>query len=157
MARAEGGGFTLVELLGVVALLGLAAALTLPSGHEALARRRVEAARQALLLAIERQRARALAAGQPLELALAGEGGLLAEPELAEPDLHLAHNLPPLLRFTANGLLIDGGTVVVGHPGTAARRCLVMALPLGLLRLGVYEADPAAGLNSAACLPEVER
>jgi prepilin-type N-terminal cleavage/methylation domain-containing protein len=52
--------FTLTELLVVVALLGLAAALALPSGHEALARRRVEAASQALLLAIERQRDRAL-------------------------------------------------------------------------------------------------
>jgi hypothetical protein len=32
-----------------------------------------------------------------------------------------------------------------------------LALPLGLLRQGVYGADPAAGLTSTACLPEAER
>lgn len=77
MARAEASaagpvaGFSLTELLVVVALLGLAAAVALPSGQESLARRRVEAASQALLLAIERQRDRALAAAQPLVLPLA--------------------------------------------------------------------------------------
>ncbi|MFM7550123.1 MAG: prepilin-type N-terminal cleavage/methylation domain-containing protein, partial [Cyanobacteriota bacterium] len=52
-------GHTLPELLLVVALLAILAAIALPSGQGALARMRVEAASREVVLAIERQRDRA--------------------------------------------------------------------------------------------------
>ncbi len=61
---------------------------------------------------------------------------------------------PAALRFSSNGLVIDGGTVVLASAGTLLRRCLVIALPLGLVRLGRY-AGPDGGLaESAACEPD---
>jgi prepilin-type N-terminal cleavage/methylation domain-containing protein len=150
MARAEQAGYSLVELLVAVLVLALLAAIALPSGQEALARMRVEAASRGLMLAIERERDRALRQGESLSQALEGPAGLLAEGH----GVAVHHNLPAELRFTANGLVIDGGTVVVAHPATALRRCLVLALPLGLLRLGHYGAEPAAELSSGHCRPD---
>jgi len=42
------------------------------------------------------------------------------------------------LRFSANGLVLDGGTVLISASGGAVVRCLVMSLPLGITRLGRY-------------------
>jgi prepilin-type N-terminal cleavage/methylation domain-containing protein len=146
--------FSLPELLIAVVVLGILAAMAVPSGQGALARMRVEAASRSLMLEIERGRDRALRDGRPLLLALEGEAGLLAEVEATDAALEVHHNLPEALRFTANGLLIDGGTVVVASPATPLRRCLVLALPLGVLRLGQYASEPAAGLSSEHCRPD---
>ena len=146
--------FSLPELLIAVTLLGILAALALPSGQGALARMRVEAASRSLMLEIERGRDRALREGRPVVLALEGEQGLLAEARATGAQLAVHHNLPEALRVTANGLLIDGGTVVVASPATPLRRCLVLSLPLGVLRLGAYGSAPEAGLSSDHCRPD---
>jgi hypothetical protein len=50
------------------------------------------------------------------------------------------------VRFSSNGLVLDGGTVVVGHPATALFRCVVVSLPLGVTRVGLWE--------GGACRPD---
>jgi hypothetical protein len=55
--------------------------------------------------------------------------------------VQLRHNLPGSVRFTSNGLVLDGGTVVVAAEGTALERCVVMSLPLGVVRLGRWQND----------------
>jgi Tfp pilus assembly protein FimT len=162
-------GLTLSEALVVLAVLGLLAALSLPSGVEALARQRLEAATRRLGQGLEQARAQAAQRRSPCVLSLGAEGwraGVAADlpscsdvdPGLQDSglaaDLRVAHNFPAALRFSSNGLVLDGGTVVLSTAGTALRRCLVLAPPLGVVRLGRYQADPAAGLNSAACLPD---
>lgn len=57
------------------------------------------------------------------------------------------------MRFSGSGLVLDGGTVLVEAPGTELRRCVVVALPLGVTRVGVMEGGGAA-LNAALCRPE---
>jgi len=71
----------------------------------------------------------------------------LKEP-IAAGDVRLNHNFPAVLRFSSNGLVLDGGTAVLQAAGTSLQRCLVMALPLGITRLGRYlggrcEPDPS--------------
>ena len=159
-------GFSLVELLVAITLLGVVAALALGGGHETLARQRLEAALRRLDQGVQRARAEAQQRGQPCGLSLqAGPDGpgwgppndgslppcqRSLEP-LQEPigggGVQVEHNLPAVLRFSANGLVLDGGTVVLRSPGTPLRRCWVMALPLGMTRLGRErgqgcEADP---------------
>ena len=147
-------GHTLPELLLAVALLAILAAIALPSGQGALERMRVEAASREVVLAIERQRDRALRQGRSATLAVEGRGGLVEQLAAEHGQVELRHNLPAQLRFSANGLLIDGGTVVLAAAGTPLRRCVVWSLPLGVLRLGQYGADPAASPQAGQCRPD---
>jgi hypothetical protein len=56
----------------------------------------------------------------------------------------LHHNLPAALRFSSNGQ-------VLASAGTPLWHCLVMALPLGLVRLGRYAGPGGGPSESAAC------
>lgn len=156
MARArsqEPDGFSLAELLVGIAIVGLLAVLGWSGGSETLARQRLEAATRRLDQGIQRGRAEAQKLGRPCGLSLQPEGWMppaqsslapclqtlesLKEP-IAAGEVRLAHNFPPVLRFSSNGLVLDGGTAVLASSGTTLQRCLVMALPLGITRLGRY-------------------
>ena len=148
-------GFSLPELLVGVAILGLLAALGWSGGSERLTRQRVEAATRRLDQGIQRGRAEAKQLGRPCGLSLQLEGWAppdhsslppclqtlesLKEP-IAAGSVQLVHNFPAVLRFSSNGLVLDGGTAVLSAAGTSLQRCLVMALPLGITRLGRYSA-----------------
>ena len=79
--------------------------------------------------------------------------------EFEQGSIVLNTNLPQVLRFTANGLLLDGGIAVLSHTRLAKARCLVVSLPLGVSRIGSYQAPlPSDGgrLSSSRCLPDVD-
>lgn len=68
---------------------------------------------------------------------------------MAIGEVQLSHNFPAVLRFSRNGLVLDGGTAVLQASGTAVQRCLVMSPPLGITRVGRYlggHCEPVAGL-----------
>jgi prepilin-type N-terminal cleavage/methylation domain-containing protein len=160
---AQTAGFSLAELLVGVAIVGLLAALGWSGGSETLARQRLEAATRRLDQGIQRGRAEAEKLGRPCGLSLSPQGWMppdgrvlppcvqtlesLKEP-IAAGEVRLSHNFPGVLRFSSNGLVLDGGTAVLQTAGTSLQRCLVMALPLGITRLGRYvsgrcEPDPS--------------
>ena len=155
---------TLAEQLVVVGLLGGLGCWGLSCSQEQRQRQKVEAATSDLLAGIQLARAEAERRQDACGLSL--EAGGWREPadgSLAacatglkrfSDDVNLAHSFPATLRFSANGLVIDGGVVVLSQAGTGLRRCLVMALPLGLVRLGRYDADPAGPLNASHCQAE---
>ena len=163
-------GLTLPELLVAIAVLGILASLGCISGAETLARQRLENATRTLGQGIERARSSALRTNTACGMSLttngweAARGGSLPpclpdatslqEPGFGDGGLRVSHNMPAELRFSSNGLVLDGGTVVLTNRGTNLRRCLVMALPLGVVRVGRYSGDPAASPDSAACLPD---
>jgi hypothetical protein len=167
--RAQGAGSTLSELLITVAVLGLLAGLAIQAGSESLARQRLEVATRRLAQGIERGRAEALQRGEPCGLTLSEQGWQPPEAgsllacratvlELGEGvergAVALNHNLPEVLRFSSNGLVLDAGTVVLTSAGTPLRRCLVMALPLGIVRLGRYGGSPSGAPDSTLCQPD---
>ena len=84
--------------------------------------------------------------------------GMALQDEFEQGPIVLSTNLPPVLRFTANGLLLDGGIAVLSHQRLAKARCLVVSLPLGVSRIGFYQHPlPSNGgrLLSSRCLPDV--
>ncbi|MCT0212083.1 MULTISPECIES: GspH/FimT family pseudopilin [Synechococcales] len=162
-------GSSLTEVLITVAVLGLLAGMAMQAGSESLARQRLEAATRRLAQGIERGRTEAAQRGEPCGLSLSEQGwqppatgSLIAcratTLELAEgvesATVALNHNLPEVLRFSSNGLVLDGGTVVLASAGTALRRCLVMALPLGIVRLGRYGGSADGTPESELCQPD---
>jgi type II secretory pathway pseudopilin PulG len=168
-ARRRQAGFTMVEGVMTALILAVLAGLALRDGGETLARQRLEAATRRIALAIEHGRSAAEASGQPCALELGAQGwqaptggdlpgcaqrmsGL--EEGLQPAGVELSHNLPAALRFSSNGLVLDGGTVVVSSEDTELRRCLVIALPLGVVRLGRYLGPGQAPPDSAACGPD---
>jgi len=161
-------GFSLPELLVTVSVLGLLASLAIDGGQRSLARMRVETTSRRLGWGIEQARRQAQSLGQPcaLELGQSGwrqpSGGNLPGCVEADVELHpheatgvaIGSNLPGALRFSSNGLVLDGGTVVISAAGTELRRCLVMSLPLGVVRLGRYEGGQGDAPSSSACRAE---
>jgi type II secretory pathway pseudopilin PulG len=159
MARER--GFTLLELLLVAAFLGLLGLVALRGAARSLAAVRLDNAVRRLVLGIEQGRTAAERTGRPCALALGEAGwqapqsaGLRACPGVAgglgsdagEGAVQLEHNLPAAVRFSINGLVLDGGTVLVRVEGAELVRCLVLSLPLGVVRLGRWEAG--------ACQPD---
>jgi hypothetical protein len=149
--RPREAAFSLPELVIVALLLGSMAVLGLRQGTESLAREHVESASRRIALGLEQGRLAAVRGGSPCVLRLGETGWLapadgtlpgcagidLASIEAGEPGVvRLEHNLPPFVRFSSNGLVLDGGTVRISAEGTELERCLVMALPLGVVRLG---------------------
>lgn len=167
--RTEAGGFSLAEVLVAVAVLGLLAAMGAMNGSRFVAGMQVESAIRRVATGVEKGREAALRLGRPCALQLgdggweAPEGGeliacggaeLALQEGVADGAVRLRHNFAGDVRFTSNGLVLDGGTVVVEAAGTDLRRCLVMALPLGVVRLGRYGPEGGAGANPAACRPD---
>jgi prepilin-type N-terminal cleavage/methylation domain-containing protein len=160
MARSE--AFTLPELLVVVAVVAILAGIALGGEQEALARLQVESASRRVVLGLERGRSVAERLGRPCALSLNSQGwgepsrgNLTACPgvvlSLGEgmesgEGLRLEHNLPAAVRFSSNGLVLDGGTVLVAHRATELTRCVVVSLPLGVARVGLY--------SEGACRPD---
>jgi len=144
-------GFTLVELLVTLAVLMLLAGLAMAYGSAGLARLRVEMASRRILLGLEEGRSAAVRRGQPCSLHL-GEKGWEAPTSsslapcpgvnvslvegIESSEVELEHNFPDTIRFTSNGLILDGGTVVLRADGTELERCVVVSLPLGVTRVG---------------------
>ena len=161
-------GLSLVEVLIAAAIMVILAGIAYSSGGDAVARQRLEGATRRLVIGIDRGRQAALGSAQPCSLSL-GPGGWQLPLDgstvcagapmglgegLADGEVQLSHNFPAALRFSSNGLVLDGGTVVLTAKGTELKRCLVMALPLGIVRLGRYGANPAAGPRAEACSPD---
>jgi len=148
--------------MAVLALLSSMAFINSRPQHN---RQHLEAASQRFQLAIDRARQKARRDQQACGLGLtpsreAGQGlpsctsgGHPLPAADANSGVQVHTNMPSQLRFTANGLLLDGGLVVFSHPGASSRLCVVVSLPLGVTRRGHYGADPALELSSKHCRP----
>ncbi|QNI53318.1 prepilin-type N-terminal cleavage/methylation domain containing protein [Synechococcus sp. BIOS-E4-1] len=171
-------GFSLVELVVTVALLGIIASLVVPDAASDRDRLQLDAAARRLQLGLERARLAARRAQQACGISLGSDAWLepgqqqlpaalapcsgvdLALQEAFEQGPIRVHtNLPELIRVSANGLLLDGGTTVLSHERLDQGRCLVVSLPLGVSRVGTYQGDlPALGEapRSTLCKPRVQ-
>ena len=151
----------LTEILVSVAISAGFVSLCLVGAQGSLARQELESASRELWLGLERARNQAEQQGKPCALQLGGRGwqapalGDLASCDQAEVELfdvskserfQLSNNFSSPLVFTANGLVLGGGTAILKHSSSGLSRCLVISLPLGITRVGNYA--------KGSCLPD---
>ena len=161
-------GFTVLELLVVVAVLGILAGMGVAHAGRDRERLQLLSTMRSLRLGLDRGRMAAERSRQPCGLSLT-ESGWQAPLESTLPacaanttslredagdGVQWRSTLPNVVRFTANGLVLDGGVVVLSHPLVPRQPCLVLSLPLGITRVGTYKAASNARLRSDACRPE---
>ena len=156
---------SLVELLTAVAIVGVLAGTSINSSRRPLAHQQLLAAARQLELGIEQARDQAMDQQAPCALEL-GEAGWMAPTGGSLPGctqatgpllagdrangLQLTHNITAL-QFTTNGLVLGGGTVRLAVDGLAQERCVVISLPLGITRQGLWREGqclPAENANS---------
>ena len=144
---------SLVELLTAVAIVGILAGTSISASRRPLAHQQLLAAARQLELGIEQARDQAMDQQAACALAL-GEAGWMAPEDGSLPAC--SHAVGPLLagdratglrlnqnitalQFTSNGLVLGGGTVRLAVDGLVQERCVVISLPLGITRHGLWE------------------
>ena len=156
---------SLVELLTAVAIVGILAGTSINASRVPLAHQQLLAAARQLERGIEQARDQAMDQQSPCALAL-GEAGWVEPDDGSLPAcnhatgpllagdrgaaLQLSHNITAL-QFTTNGLVLGGGTVRLAVDGLAPERCVVISLPLGITRQGLWSEGqclPAKNANS---------
>ena len=171
MDRDPCAGFSLIELLLAVVMLGILASIAIASPAAVKHNLDLETGLRRLRIGLDRGRMAAEHSQQPCALRLTPEGwqppvaGNLPACRGASLDLQdqgaspltLRSNLPDVVRFTANGLVLDGGLVVLSHPQRNRALCLVIGLPLGITRTGTYLGDVDRPLSSSQCRPRDAR
>ena len=145
--------WTLPEAMLAVSILAVLGAQAWRGGAQALAMQRLQTASQRLTGGLEEARAAALREGRPCGLRLGPSGweaprtstlpachgvrpGLSAGMDNGSLEPRLDHNLSDPVRFSANGLVLYGGTIWLRSPHTPLVRCIVVRLPLGVTRVG---------------------
>ena len=160
-------GFSLIELLVVTAIVGILASVALAHPSDVRDRQHLELAMRRLRLGLDRGRLAAERSGSPCGLSLTDQGWAQPDSDVLQgcsgaitslseqipSAVQLRSTLPDLVRFAINGLVLDGGLVVLSHPSLKRRRCLVIGLPLGISRTGFYDGNPDDMLSSSHCRP----
>ena len=176
--RPASAGFSLVELMVTVAVGGIIASLAVPNSAADRDRLQLDATARRLQLGLERARLAARRAQQACGISLGSDAweqpeqqhvptalvscsgvGLELQEAFEQGPMYVHTNLPDVIRVSANGLLLDGGTTVISHERVARSLCLVVSLPLGVSRVGVYQGDlPALGEapRSTRCQPRAQ-
>ena len=161
-------GFSLPELLVVIAILGLLAGAAFSQSGRDRERVQLTRALRRLQIGLDRGRMAAERSGEPCGMRLTSQGwqpplsgelrpcpgAATTLVELGASSLELHSNLPDTVRFSSNGLVLDGGLVVLSHQRLSHRRCLVIGLPLGIIRTGTYEGHPTETFSSRRCKPD---
>ena len=168
---------SLIEQLIVLSLVGILASISIVTGGSDRDQLQLDASARRLQSGLHRARSIARREQTACGVSLNVEGftdpdeGILPASLPACPGIWMAlqeefeqgpvvlnTNLPSVLRFTANGLLLDGGIAVLSHRRLSKARCLVVSLPLGVSRIGLYQ-DPLPSnggrLLSSRCLPDL--
>ena len=176
--RRASAGFSLVELMVTVAVVGIIASLALPNSASDRDQLQLDAAARRLQLGLERARLAARRTQQACGISLGSEAwlepehqdlpgelapcsgiGLALQEAFQQGLIRVQTNLPRVIRVSANGLLLDGGTTVLSHEHLDRSLCLVVSLPLGVSRVGIYQgALPVLGEvpRSTLCRPRIQ-
>jgi prepilin-type N-terminal cleavage/methylation domain-containing protein len=145
-------GFTLIEMIAIVMVIGVLAAIAAPNLSQWLRQRQVDEALGQIDLALQETQSEAIKRNQSCELTLSSGDNpplsgncLLSNRTLKEVTLHhTAHHNPWTITFNFKGEnrdpANDSGTLWLTSPnGNVRAKCLAISVGIGLRRTGKYE------------------
>jgi prepilin-type N-terminal cleavage/methylation domain-containing protein len=160
-ARKSSSGFTLIEMMTVVIIIGVVAAIAAPNFLGLLNRNRINDAAQQVEGAIREAQRQAMRRGQPCSINVDDTNGSIFNPvangcllsNRVLNDLVQLNSSETTLTFTGKGN-ITGATgtpaMVVSIPNASdSRKCVVLEGMFGTLRSGDYSTAIAAGATPA--------
>lgn len=161
--RRNSQGFTLIEILVIVAIISILTAIATPSFFSLLSRKKVDDAlakvqgslQEAQTEAIRKSRTCTVIVPEGNNVTLTSACLITGSRTLDE--VAISSNLPlasKQITFSFRGNTINSGTIVLAKSdGSGQRRCLIISNGIGLMRTGTYTGSTAsiADITAGTC------
>ena len=153
--RYRNSGWTLLEVMIVILIIGILASLAIPNMMEGLEKRKAQDALSRLKGTLQEAQRNAIKMGKECRVSIntnengytthsvtiadSTYAGCLSE-EVTFPGLTVTENLPNTtkIRFSYRGNTTNISTIVVESPNARTKYCLVVSNFLGVMRSGVH-------------------
>ncbi len=153
-------GFTLMELMVILTIIGVIAAIASPTFVSLVSRYRLNGALQQLLGAINESQRLAMLQGKSCQIKIstntnditANAGCLLSNREIND-GITIRSNFPGKtnITFSHKGNTTRMGTIVLSSDYTDFQKCFVIALGTGIKRIGDYNGSKVGSVSSKHC------
>jgi prepilin-type N-terminal cleavage/methylation domain-containing protein len=156
--RRQVGGFTLVESLVVVAIVGLLSAISIPSFLVAYQRAKLSQAVEMTIATLRATQSASVRRNQTCSLSFDLNRQTIDLSRACLPTADIV--LPDVVKFTATGIsdrvqygmrgnTTTNKTIILGIKNSPEReKCITISAPLGIIRTGVYDRQNKSCLKS---------
>ena len=163
--KLRNGGFTLIELIVALVIVGIIAAIASPSFVGLLNKVRVDTALEELLGAIRETQRMAMRHGKTCRINInpntnlinASDSECLLQERRLDDNVIVRTNLSgstPNILFSHRGSTTKMGTIVLSSNLTNSQKCFVISLGLGIMRTGEYTGSNTGSVSASNCQSE---
>jgi prepilin-type N-terminal cleavage/methylation domain-containing protein len=158
----KNAGWTLLEIMIVILIIGILASLALPNMVEGIEKRKAQSALSQLKGTLQEAQRNSIKMGKECKVTLKGTNdnfdppsiavhsdtqyvGCLSSSETFFRNLQMRENFPGTsISFSYRGNTTNIGTFVVESPNARTKYCLVVSNFLGIMRSGVYNGSTSS-------------
>ncbi len=155
-------GFTLIELMVAIIIVGIIAAIASPNFIGLLSRIKINNALEELLGAIKETQRLAMRSGNNCRINIDPNTNILnattnecsLNTRKIDEDITIRTNLSgstPNISFSQKGTTTKAGTIVLSSDLTNTQKCFVISLGLGIMRTGNYTGSKTGSISPTNC------